>query len=63
MLQHPHTKYRAFPSVHLPDRAWPNRTITAAPIWQSTDLREEATVYLGPVDDLPGCGPRPAVFT
>ena len=40
MLSHPATKYRAFPPVHLPNRQWPTRTITQAPIWMSTDLRD-----------------------
>jgi 2-isopropylmalate synthase len=35
-----HTKYRPFPPVHLPDRQWPNRTHTHAPIWCSVDLRD-----------------------
>jgi 2-isopropylmalate synthase len=33
-------KYRAFPTVDLPDRQWPNRSITQAPIWCSVDLRD-----------------------
>ncbi|MBT8044726.1 MAG: 2-isopropylmalate synthase [Verrucomicrobiae bacterium] len=33
-------KYRAFPTVDLPDRQWPNRTITRAPVWASVDLRD-----------------------
>ncbi len=33
-------KYRAFPTVDLPDRQWPSRTITHAPIWCSVDLRD-----------------------
>lgn len=33
-------KYRAFPSVDLPDRQWPSREITHAPIWASVDLRD-----------------------
>jgi 2-isopropylmalate synthase len=40
VLSHPATKYRAFPPVHLPNRQWPARTITQAPIWMSTDLRD-----------------------
>ena len=40
MLTHPTTKYRAFPPVNLPNRQWPSRSITAAPIWMSTDLRD-----------------------
>jgi 2-isopropylmalate synthase len=33
-------KYRPFPAVGLPDRTWPDRTITEAPIWCSVDLRD-----------------------
>lgn len=33
-------KYRPFPAVDLPDRQWPNQTITHAPIWCSVDLRD-----------------------
>ncbi len=40
MLIDPSTKYRPFPPVDLPDRLWPSRRITAAPIWCSTDLRD-----------------------
>ena len=34
------TKYRPFAPVHLPDRQWPNKQITQAPIWCSVDLRD-----------------------
>lgn len=34
------TKYRPFPAVALTDRTWPDRVITAAPIWCSVDLRD-----------------------
>ena len=33
-------KYRPFPTVSLPDRTWPDQTITAAPEWCSVDLRD-----------------------
>ncbi len=33
-------KYRPFPPVSLPDRTWPDQTITTAPIWCSVDLRD-----------------------
>lgn len=33
-------KYRPFPAVELPERQWPDRTITHAPIWCSVDLRD-----------------------
>src|SRR5678816_1535238 len=40
MLANPSTKYRPFPPVHLPDRQWPNRVLSKAPIWCSVDLRD-----------------------
>ena len=33
-------KYRPFPAVDLPDRKWPEQTITEAPVWASVDLRD-----------------------
>ncbi len=33
-------KYRPFQGVSLPNREWPNKTITQAPIWTSVDLRD-----------------------
>jgi len=40
MLKDPSQKYRPFPPVHLPDRQWPSRVLTHAPIWCSVDLRD-----------------------
>ena len=40
MLKNPSTKYRPFPPIHLPNRQWPGRTLKAAPIWCSVDLRD-----------------------
>ena len=40
MLSHPASKYRSFPAIDLHDRQWPGRTLTAPPIWMSTDLRD-----------------------
>jgi len=40
MISKASSKYRPFPPVHLPDRQWPGRTITRAPIWCSVDLRD-----------------------
>jgi 2-isopropylmalate synthase len=34
------TKYQPFPPIDLPNRQWPSRTITTAPIWCSVDLRD-----------------------
>jgi len=40
MQQPPITKYRPFPTIDLPDRTWPDKTIDRAPIWCSVDLRD-----------------------
>ena len=40
MLSNPSAKYRDYPVLNLPDRTWPNNTITQAPIWCSSDLRD-----------------------
>ena len=34
------SKYAPFPPVPLQDRQWPGRSITRAPVWMSTDLRD-----------------------
>ena len=34
------SKYRPFPPVSLPDRTWPDQTLTHAPEWCSVDLRD-----------------------
>jgi 2-isopropylmalate synthase len=49
MLSNPSTKYRPFPQVPLTDRQWPNRTITAPPIWMSTDLRDGNQALIEPM--------------
>ena len=36
----PAGKYTPFPPVRLPDRQWPNRVHTHAPVWCSVDLRD-----------------------
>jgi 2-isopropylmalate synthase len=40
MMISPREKYRPFPPVNLPDRQWPNRSITKPPVWCSVDLRD-----------------------
>src|SRR5687767_4556948 len=40
MLADPSSKYRPFPPIPIPDRQWPSRILTAAPIWCSVDLRD-----------------------
>jgi 2-isopropylmalate synthase len=43
-------RYRPFPAVDLPDRQWPTRTITAAPRWLSTDLRDGNQALIDPMN-------------
>lgn len=49
----PYVKYRPFLDVNpveLPDRQWPQRRITAAPRWLSTDLRDGNQSLMEPMD-------------
>ncbi len=50
MLKDPATKYSAFPPVQLDDRQWPGRTITQAPMWMSTDLRDGNQALFEPMN-------------
>jgi 2-isopropylmalate synthase len=43
-------RYRPFPAVDLPDRSWPTKTITAAPRWLSTDLRDGNQALIDPMN-------------
>src|SRR3954452_6211927 len=45
----PHHRYRAFPPIDLPDRTWPSRTVTEAPRWLSTDLRDGNQALIDPM--------------
>ncbi len=49
MLTHPHTKYQRFIGVSLPERQWPNKAITQAPVWMSTDLRDGNQALIDPM--------------
>jgi 2-isopropylmalate synthase len=42
-------RYSPFPPIDLPDRTWPGRTITAAPRWLSTDLRDGNQALIDPM--------------
>ncbi len=42
-------RYRAFPPIDIPDRTWPTRTITEAPRWLSTDLRDGNQALIDPM--------------
>ena len=50
MLRDPSVKYRPFPPINLPDRTWPSRTITHAPRWLSTDMRDGNQALIDPMD-------------
>ncbi len=50
MLRDPSQKYRPFPQINLPDRQWPGRTITKAPRWLSTDMRDGNQALIDPMD-------------
>lgn len=50
MLSHPAEKYRPYPPITLPDRRWPDRQISHAPRWLSTDLRDGNQALAEPMD-------------
>ncbi len=50
MLKDPSSKYTPFPAIKLMDRQWPNQTITAPPIWMSTDLRDGNQALFEPMN-------------
>ncbi|MFM0153770.1 2-isopropylmalate synthase [Paraburkholderia sediminicola] len=50
MLKNPATKYHSFKPINLTDRQWPSRTITRAPIWMSTDLRDGNQALFEPMN-------------
>jgi 2-isopropylmalate synthase len=42
-------KYRAFPTIALPDRRWPMQVIDRAPLWCSVDLRDGNQALVQPM--------------
>jgi 2-isopropylmalate synthase len=42
-------RYRPYPSIDLPDRTWPNATMTAAPRWCAVDLRDGNQALIDPM--------------
>ena len=50
MKTDPAQKYRPFPTIELPSRQWPTRTLTRPPIWLSTDLRDGNQALIDPMD-------------
>jgi 2-isopropylmalate synthase len=45
----PFARYAPFTPVDLPDRTWPTKTITKAPRWLSTDLRDGNQALIDPM--------------
>lgn len=50
MLTEPGRKYRPFPQIDLPGRTWPEKTLTSAPRWLSTDMRDGNQALIDPMD-------------
>ena len=46
----PAKKYRPYPQIKLENRQWPNKTLTKAPLWLSTDLRDGNQSLIDPMD-------------
>ncbi|MGA7227036.1 MAG: 2-isopropylmalate synthase, partial [Acidimicrobiia bacterium] len=46
----PIEKYQAYPQVELPDRTWPDRRLTRAPLWCSVDLRDGNQALIEPMN-------------
>jgi 2-isopropylmalate synthase len=45
-------RYSPFSPISLTDRRWPGRTITSAPRWLSTDLRDGNQALVSPMDPV-----------
>ena len=43
-------KYAPFKPINIPDRTWPDKTITKAPIWCSVDLRDGNQALVDPMN-------------
>ena len=43
-------KYRPYPQIDLPNREWPNNSITEAPLWCSVDLRDGNQALINPMN-------------
>ncbi len=50
MNQIPYGKYKPYPKIDLPNRKWPENTITDAPSWCSVDLRDGNQALINPMD-------------
>ncbi|NNH31220.1 2-isopropylmalate synthase, partial [Rhizobium sp. SEMIA 4085] len=48
-MQSAGVKYRPYPQVNIPDRTWPTKTISKAPVWCSVDLRDGNQALVDPM--------------
>ncbi len=46
----PAHRYQPFAPIDIPDRTWPSKTITKAPLWCSVDLRDGNQALIEPMD-------------
>ena len=49
MTAMPTSKYRAYAPIQLPDRQWPSKVLSKAPIWCSVDLRDGNQALIEPM--------------
>ena len=42
-------KYRPYPPMHFPERTWPDKSISRAPVWCSVDLRDGNQALIQPM--------------
>ena len=45
-----YNKYNPYPPIKIPNRQWPNKTISKAPTWCSVDLRDGNQALVEPMD-------------
>jgi len=50
MLKNPSTKYQKSDIINFPERTWVNKTITKAPVWLATDLRDGNQSLFNPMN-------------
>ena len=47
-----YNKYNPYPPINIPNRQWPNKTISKAPTWCSVDLRDGNQALIEPMDSV-----------
>ena len=49
-MKNNYNKYNPYPPINIPNRQWPNKTISKAPTWCSVDLRDGNQALVEPMD-------------